>query len=86
MSNELGLQLNISVLDIKEVQAQMVTAKNKAPLAIQRAINRHHQAGEPRCRQGSKAKVYYQPAGSQKNPAPEKGNQKESERRGFFQR
>lgn len=39
MSNELGLQLNISVPDIKEVQAQMVTAKNKAPLAIQRAIN-----------------------------------------------
>lgn len=39
MSNELGLQLNISVPDIKEVQAQMVTAKNKAPLAVQRAIN-----------------------------------------------
>ncbi len=39
MSNELGLQLNISVPDIKEVQAQMVIAKNKAPLAIQRAIN-----------------------------------------------
>lgn len=39
MSNELGLQLNISVPDIKEVQAQIVTAKNKAPLAIQRAIN-----------------------------------------------
>lgn len=39
MSNELGLQLNISVPDVKEVQAQMVTAKNKAPLAIQRAIN-----------------------------------------------
>lgn len=30
MSNELGLQLNISVPDTKEVQAQMVTAKNKA--------------------------------------------------------
>lgn len=39
MSNELGLQLNISVPDVKEVQAQMVTAKNKAPLAVQRAIN-----------------------------------------------
>lgn len=39
MSNELGLQLNISIPDIKEVQAQMVTAKNKAPLAVQRAIN-----------------------------------------------
>lgn len=39
MSNELGLQLNISIPDVKEVQAQMVTAKNKAPLAIQRAIN-----------------------------------------------
>lgn len=39
MSNELGLQLNISVPDTKEVQAQMVTAKNKAPLAVQRAIN-----------------------------------------------
>lgn len=39
MSNELGLQLNISVPDIKEVQAQMVAAKNKAPLAVQRAIN-----------------------------------------------
>ena len=32
MSNELGLQLNISVPDIKEVQAHMVTAKNKACL------------------------------------------------------
>ena len=39
MSNELGLQLNISIPDVKEVQAQMVTAKNKAPLAVQRAIN-----------------------------------------------
>lgn len=39
MRNELGLQLNISIPDVKEVQAQMVTAKNKAPLAVQRAIN-----------------------------------------------
>ncbi len=38
MSKE-GLQLNISIPNIKEVQAQMVTAKDKAPLAIQRAIN-----------------------------------------------
>lgn len=39
MSKEPGLQLNISVPDIEQVQAQMLTMKNKAPLVIQRAIN-----------------------------------------------
>lgn len=39
MSKEPGLQLNISVPDIEQVQAQMLTMKEKAPLVIQRAIN-----------------------------------------------
>lgn len=39
MSKEPVLQMNISVPDLAEVQAQMVTAKNKAPIALQRAIN-----------------------------------------------
>ena len=39
MSKEPGLQLNISVPDIEQVQEQMLTMKEKAPLVIQRAIN-----------------------------------------------
>ena len=37
--NDPTLQLNISIPDIKSVQSQMLTAKDKAPLVMQRAIN-----------------------------------------------
>ncbi len=39
MSKEPALQMNISVPDLAEVQAQMGTMKSQAPTVVQRAIN-----------------------------------------------
>ena len=39
MSEDLGLQLNISVPTVKEVREQMLMMQDKAPIALQRAIN-----------------------------------------------
>lgn len=39
MSEDLGLQLNISVPTVKEVREQMLIMHDKAPIALQRAIN-----------------------------------------------
>lgn len=39
MSEDLGLQLNISVPTVKEVREQMLMMQDKAPVALQRAIN-----------------------------------------------
>ena len=39
MSDDLGLQLNISIPTVKEVREQMFIMQDKAPIALQRAIN-----------------------------------------------
>lgn len=39
MSEDLGLQLNISIPTVKEVREQMLIMQDKAPIALQRAIN-----------------------------------------------
>ena len=39
MSDDLGLQLNISIPTVKELREQMFIMQDKAPIALQRAIN-----------------------------------------------